>query len=164
MQSSNNFLLFSDYSQTSPRGLDNSQSKLQYVSPPPTPPKKQINKKKKNKRERENGRRKKCVITRNYISISKFFFKDYLLLLLQFVRPTRSSYIRIHRSDGTVVFSVDVAITAAVLYPVGSLGRTIEFTTSVAFTEKKTYYVTLDPGNFVFTSKPNITRENLHEY
>ena len=53
MQSSNNFLLFSDYSQTSPRGLDNSQSKLQYVSPPPTPPKKQINKKKKKKQERE---------------------------------------------------------------------------------------------------------------
>ena len=74
--------------------------------------------------------------------------KDCFLFLLQFVRPTRSSYIRIHQSDGTVVFSVDVAITAAVLYPVGSLGRTIEFTTSVAFTEKETYYVTLDPGNF----------------
>ncbi|XP_015762912.1 PREDICTED: uncharacterized protein LOC107341958 [Acropora digitifera] len=64
----------------------------------------------------------------------------------QFVRPTRSSYIQIHRSDGKVVFSVDVAITAAVLYPVGSLGRTIEFTTSVGFTEKEMYYVTMDPG------------------
>ena len=53
-----------------------------------------------------------------------------------------------HQSDGTVVFSVDVAITATVLYPVGSLGRTIEFTTAVVFTEKETYYVTLDPGNF----------------
>ncbi|KAJ7392608.1 hypothetical protein OS493_010259 [Desmophyllum pertusum] len=64
----------------------------------------------------------------------------------QFVRPTRSSYIRIHRSDGTIVFSVDVAITAAVLYPVGSLGRTIQFTTSVRFTEREIYYVTMDPG------------------
>ena len=69
------------------------------------------------------------------------------MCFLQFVRPTRSSYIRIHRSDGTVVFNVDVAITAAVLYPVGSLGRTLEFTTSLSFTEKETYYVTLDPGN-----------------
>ncbi|XP_068683141.1 uncharacterized protein [Montipora foliosa] len=64
----------------------------------------------------------------------------------QFVRPTRSSYIRIHRSDGKVVFSVNVAITAAVLYPVGSLGRMIQFTTSVGFTEKEMYYVTMDPG------------------
>ncbi|KAL9963564.1 hypothetical protein ACROYT_G027084 [Oculina patagonica] len=64
----------------------------------------------------------------------------------QFVRATRSSYIRIHRSDGTVVFSVDVAITAAVLYPVGSLGRTIQFTTSVRFTERESYYVTMDHG------------------
>ena len=71
---------------------------------------------------------------------------SYLTLFLQFVRPTRSSYIRIHRSDGKVVFSVDVAITAAVLYPVGNLERTIEFTTSVGFTEKETYYVTMDPG------------------
>ena len=44
------------------------------------------------------------------------------------------------------MFSVDVAITGAVLYPVGSLGRTIEFTTSVGFIEKETYYVTMDPG------------------
>ena len=44
------------------------------------------------------------------------------------------------------MFSVDVAITAAVFYPVGSLGRTIEFTTSVAFTEKEMYYLTMDPG------------------
>ena len=44
------------------------------------------------------------------------------------------------------MFSVDVAITAAVLYPVGSLGRTIKFTTSVGFTEKEMYYVTMDPG------------------
>ena len=44
------------------------------------------------------------------------------------------------------MFSVDVAITAAVLYPVGSLGRSIEFTTSVEFTEKEMYYVTMDPG------------------
>ncbi|KAL9963573.1 hypothetical protein ACROYT_G027096 [Oculina patagonica] len=64
----------------------------------------------------------------------------------QFVRPTRSRYIRIHRSDGTVVFSVDVAITAAVLYPVGRLGRTIQFTTSVRFTERETYFVTMDHG------------------
>ena len=41
---------------------------------------------------------------------------------------------------------MDVAITAAVLYPVGSLGRTIEFTTSVGFIEKEIYYVTIDPG------------------
>ena len=67
---------------------------------------------------------------------------------LQFVRPTRSSYIRVHRSDGTVVFSVDVAITAAVLYPVGSLGRTIQLTTSVRFTEKESYYVTMDHGKY----------------
>ena len=46
------------------------------------------------------------------------------------------------------MFSVDVAITAAVLYPVGSLGRTIEFTTSVRFTEKETYYVTMDSGKY----------------
>ena len=72
----------------------------------------------------------------------------YVSCVLQFVRPTRSSYIRIHRSDGTVVFSVDVAITAAVLYPVGRLGRNIQFTTSVTFTEKETYYLTLDPGNY----------------
>ena len=44
------------------------------------------------------------------------------------------------------MFSVDVAVTAAVLYPVGSLGRTIQFTTSVGFTEKEMYYVTMDPG------------------
>ena len=68
--------------------------------------------------------------------------------LLQFVRPTRSNYIRVHRSDGRVVFSVDVAITAAVLYPVGSLGRKIQFTTSVRFTEKETYYVTMDHGKY----------------
>ena len=68
--------------------------------------------------------------------------------LKQFVRPTRSSYIRIHQSDGTVVFSVDVAITAAVLYPVGRLGRSIQFTTSVKFREKETYYVTMYPGNY----------------
>ena len=68
--------------------------------------------------------------------------------LLQFVRPTRSSYIQIRRSDGTIVFSVDVAITAAVLYPVGSLGRTIQFTTSVKFTEKESYYVTMDHGKY----------------
>jgi len=72
----------------------------------------------------------------------------YVSCVLQFVRPTRSSYIRIHRPDGTVVFSVDVAITAAVLYPVGRLGRKIQFTTSVTFTEKETYYLTLDPGNY----------------
>ena len=66
--------------------------------------------------------------------------------LLQFVRPIRSSHIRIHRSDGTVVFSVDVAITAGVLYPVGSLGRTIQFTTSQTFTEKESYYLTMDHG------------------
>ena len=66
--------------------------------------------------------------------------------LLQFVRPTRSSHIRIHRSDGIVVFSVDVAITAGVLYPVGSLGRTIQFTTSLTFTEKESYYLTMDHG------------------
>ena len=44
------------------------------------------------------------------------------------------------------MFSVDVAITATVFYPVGSLARTIEFTTSMAFTEKEIYYVTMDPG------------------
>ena len=70
------------------------------------------------------------------------------------MRPTRSSYIRIHRSDGKVVFSVDVAITAAVLYPVGSLGRTIEFKTSVRFTEKEMYYVTMDPGKYESFVKP----------
>ena len=79
---------------------------------------------------------------------------SYLTLFLQFVRPTRSSYIRIHRSDGKVVFSVDVAIRAAVLYPVGNLGRKIEFTTSVGFTEKETYYVTMDPGKYESFVKP----------
>lgn len=60
--------------------------------------------------------------------------------------PTRISYIRIHRSDGTVVFCVDVAITAGVIYPVGSLGPTIQFTTLLTFTEKESYYVTMDHG------------------
>ena len=46
------------------------------------------------------------------------------------------------------MFSVDVAITAAVLYPVGRLGRNIQFTTSVKFREKETYYVTMSPGNY----------------
>ena len=87
------------------------------------------------------------AILRNYLNKTRADF-SYLTFFLQFVRPTRSSYIRIHRSDGKVVFSVDVAITAAVLYPVGSLGRTIEFTTSVRFTEKETYYVTMDSGKY----------------
>ena len=52
------------------------------------------------------------------------------------------------------MFSVDVAITAAVLYPVGSLGRTIKFTTSVGFTEKEMYYVTMDPGDKAIVVKP----------
>ena len=69
-----------------------------------------------------------------------------LKCLLQFVCPTRISYIRIHRSDGTVVFCVDVAITAGVIYPVGSLEPTIQFTTLLTFTEKESYYVTMDHG------------------
>ena len=69
-----------------------------------------------------------------------------LKCLLQFVCPTRISYIRINRSDGTVVFCVDVAITAGVIYPVGSLGPTIQFTTLLTFTEKESYYVTMDHG------------------
>ncbi|XP_041361403.1 uncharacterized protein LOC121377467 [Gigantopelta aegis] len=63
-----------------------------------------------------------------------------------FLRPNRSNFIRFHDSAGDVKYSIDVAITSAVVYPVGGFGRQLSFTTKFLFKEKETYYITLDPG------------------
>ena len=62
------------------------------------------------------------------------------------------------------MFSVDVAIAAVVLYPVGRLGRSIQFTTSVRFREKETYYVTMYPGNYEGENMKALTYKMICSY
>lgn len=62
------------------------------------------------------------------------------------MRPTNSRFIRIFREDGSEVVKINVAIAPFVMYPEGSLGRELRFMTNYQFTERRQYYVLLDPG------------------
>lgn len=67
--------------------------------------------------------------------------------LLQFLQPPRSRSIRIYEEGRGEVITVDVSLpTSPVTYPSTSFGQTLTFQTNFAFTEKKRYYVLLDPG------------------
>ena len=44
------------------------------------------------------------------------------------------------------MISINVALTSSVAYPEGTLDKTLRFQTSRLFSEKRRYYVLLDPG------------------
>jgi hypothetical protein len=69
-----------------------------------------------------------------------------IFLTTQFIRSPRSRFIRITEEGVREVLSINVAISSAVTYPEGTLGRTLSFRTNFQFSEKRRYYVTLDPG------------------
>ena len=65
----------------------------------------------------------------------------------QILRSTRSRYIKIYEESGTQVISINAATSPAVTFPQGTLGRQLTFRTlNFLFTEKRRYYVLLDPG------------------
>ncbi len=67
---------------------------------------------------------------------------------MQIMRPKNSRFVKIFGEDGNEVVTIDVAVALSTVYPEGSLGREVQFTTSFLFTEGMQYYVQMDPGVF----------------
>ena len=71
----------------------------------------------------------------------------FCILFHQILRPTRFRYIKIYEESGTQVLHINAATSPAVTFPQGTLGRQLTFRTlNFLFTEKRRYYVLLDPG------------------
>ena len=77
-------------------------------------------------------------------------FVVFIIHITQFLRPTRSSYIRIYDGNGTEVIRLNAATSPAVTFPQTSQGRELTFrTTNFTFTAKRSYYVLFDPGGYM---------------
>ena len=74
----------------------------------------------------------------------------FIIHIIQFLRPTRSSYIRIYDGNGTEVIRLNAATSPDVTFPQTSQGRVLTFrTTNFIFTAKRSYYVLFDPGGYM---------------
>ena len=74
----------------------------------------------------------------------------FIIHIIQFLRPTRSSYIRIYDGNGTEVIRLNAATSPDVTFPQTSQGRVLTFrTTNFIFTAKRNYYVLFDPGGYM---------------
>lgn len=63
-----------------------------------------------------------------------------------FVRPRRSAHIRFFNETDAEIVSVDTSISTDVIFPRSSRSLTLTFTTAFLFSEKSTYYITIDRG------------------
>jgi len=83
----------------------------------------------------------------NMPSITVVFVLAMIQYFVQILRSTRSRYIKIYEEGGTQVIRINAATSPAVIFPRGNLGRQLTFRTrNFLFTEKRRYYVLLDPG------------------
>ncbi|XP_076095373.1 uncharacterized protein LOC143066264 [Mytilus galloprovincialis] len=65
----------------------------------------------------------------------------------QFERPNRTTYMYFQESDtDAVVYKIDISTSRDAHYPRGAIRKTLTVHTSFVLTEKKHYYVKLDPG------------------
>ena len=64
----------------------------------------------------------------------------------QFVRPSRSAYIRFHDETDSEIFNIDTSTNTDVKFPTSLTDFSLNFTTTYTFKEKATYYITIDNG------------------
>ncbi|VDI13273.1 Hypothetical predicted protein, partial [Mytilus galloprovincialis] len=65
----------------------------------------------------------------------------------QFERPNRTTYMYFKDNEtDAVVYKIDISTSRDAYFPQGALEKTLVVNTNFVFTEKKHYYVNLDPG------------------